>query len=99
MHRNADHPVTDQFALAGMQPGANLKSQRVYSFAHGTRATDRPGRAVERGEQAVARTVHLAATKSGRLFSHHRVPVAAQLAPSPITHLGGPLRGSDDVGE
>ncbi len=27
------------------------------------------------------------------------MPVAAQLAPSPIIHLGGPLGGSDDVGE
>src|SRR3984893_17144631 len=91
MHGNADHAVTYHFALAGVQPGANLKSQRAYPFAHGTRATYRPGGAVESGEEAVTRSVHLAPTKSGQLFSHHRVPVAAQLAPSPITHLGRAL--------
>src|SRR5206468_7722570 len=99
MHRNADNAVTCELALAGVQPSAYLKSQRVYPFADGTRATYRAGRAVEGGKQAVTGSVHLAAAKSGQLFSHHRVPVVAQLSPSRITHLRCALGRAHDVGE
>jgi hypothetical protein len=61
MHRNADNAVTCELALAGVQPSAYLKSQRVYPFADGTRATYSAGRAIEGGKQAVASSIHLAA--------------------------------------
>src|ERR1019366_5978356 len=64
MHRDTADIVADQLALAGMEPGADLQSQRTKFFTYRTGASYRPIRPVERGEHAVARGVHLAAVEN-----------------------------------
>src|SRR5271166_2763579 len=71
----------------------------MYLFADGARASYRARRTIESSEQSVTRGVHLAAAKSGQLFSYYHVPVAEQLAPSRITQLGCALGRADDIGE
>ena len=54
-------------ALAGVQPGAHLDAERMHRVADRHRAADRPLRAIEHREEAVARRVDLAASKACEL--------------------------------
>ncbi len=46
MYRDAAHVVANQLTLAGVQPAANLKSQRAHSFVDGRGASYRAPRSV-----------------------------------------------------
>ena len=55
VHRDAaDLAAGAVFHLAGMHPGADPQAQSAHAVAHGLGAGDRPRRAVEHGQRAVA---------------------------------------------
>ena len=67
VYPDAADVVAAHFALAGVQPGTDFDAQRLHGIANCHGAADRSLRAVERGEEAVSRGVHLAAAKPGQL--------------------------------
>lgn len=62
-------------------------------------ARDGACRAIERGEDAVARGVDLIPAVRGQLGAHERKEPAQQLAPRPIAQARGKFGRADDVGE
>ena len=67
MYRDPADVVAADFALAGVQPGAHLDTERLYRIADRHRAANRSLRAVEHREETVTRRVHLAASKPSEL--------------------------------
>jgi hypothetical protein len=57
------------------------------------------GRAVERGEEAVACGVPLLAAKARELPADESVVLREQISPVAVTEIGSPLDRPDDVGE
>ena len=62
-------------------------------------AADRPGRAVERGEEAVADDLDLVPAEALELAPDDPVVVRQQALPAAVAELGRQLRRADDVGE
>src|SRR5262249_9813903 len=91
--------VARELDLAGVEPGANVKTERVDAVAHRARAADRAGGAVERGENPVARGVDLAAPEAAELAPEDRVVPLEEIPPAAIAQGRGLLGGADDVGE
>ena len=91
--------IAADLALAGVQPGAHLDAERLHRVADRHRAADRPLRAVEHREEAVARRVHLAAPKASELRPDDGVVRIKQRMPVTVAHLRGPARRVHDVGE
>jgi hypothetical protein len=54
----------DQFALSRVQTGTHLEPEIAHAFADRAGTANRAGRPVERGEEAVAVGVELAATET-----------------------------------
>src|SRR5438552_3801789 len=82
-----------------MQAGAHLEPELLYRLGDRAGATDRAGRAVEGGEEAVACGVELGPAKANQLAPDQGVMLRKQLAPAGIAKLSGPRRRADDVGE
>ena len=91
MHGDPADIVSDEFALAGVQPATDLKAQGAELLTHGTGASYRPSGTIEGGEHAVACPIHLATAERAQLFSYHRVESCQQLAPPLVSHLGREL--------
>src|SRR5206468_3485570 len=91
--------VLHELALAGMEAGPYVQAELIEALADRTRARNRPGRAVEGGEEAIAGRVHLIAAKAAELDANSLVVVLQQLAPRAVAELGRPGRRADDVGE
>src|SRR5829696_1971399 len=91
--------VVVQLALARVQAGTKLDAEGAHLLGHGLRAADRPRRAVERGEEAVARSVLFLAAKARELAPHERVMTSQQLTPALVAELTDPLGRPDDVRE
>ena len=99
MNRDAAHFGVDDFALTSMESYPHLKPQPANLIADGTRASDRPRRAIEGGKYAVARRIDLAPAKSFQ-FPTDRGEVPFQgLAPAAVTELGRTLGRAYDVSE
>ena len=67
VHGDPADVIAADLTLAGVQPGAHLDAQRPDRVADRHRAADRSLRAVEHREEAVSRSVHLAASKPSEL--------------------------------
>ena len=91
--------IAADLALAGVQPGPHLAAKRLHRVADRHRAADRSLRAVEHREEAVARSVHLAASKAGELRADDGVVRIKQRMPVTVADLRGVTRRVHDVGE
>ena len=80
-------------------PARTSIPQAGHLLADGAGAADRPGRAVEGGEEAVAHRLHLAAAVQGELAPDRGVVALEQLPPAAVAELGRLLGRADDVGE
>src|SRR5689334_7153280 len=70
-----------EFALAGMQTRAYLQVEVADALADSEGAADRPRRAVEGGEEAVAGGVHLLAAETPQLRADDLVMLLQKLPP------------------
>src|SRR6187431_2943747 len=86
-------------ALAGVHAGTQLEPQRPGAFADRLGATDGARRAVERGEETVARGIDLAAAESLELAAGDAVERIEDGVPARVAELRGALGRADDVGE
>jgi hypothetical protein len=96
------HPadvVAEQLDLAGVDPDPDLDPDRRQLLADGSRTADRPRRAVEGGQEAVAHRLDLAAAVELELAADDRVVALEQLAPARVPERGGARRGVHDVRE
>src|SRR5262249_26519528 len=67
VHCDAAEIVADGFALAGVETGANLETERTDRVANRGRATNRACRTIERREESVADRFHFATAKASEL--------------------------------
>src|SRR5471030_2856068 len=64
MDGDAANIVAHHFALAGMEPGANVDAERSDFLGNSTGATNATRRPIEGGEKAVTGRLHLMAAKT-----------------------------------
>jgi hypothetical protein len=96
--RHAAHPVARHFDLADVDADPHLQAVRCDRRADRRRALQRPGGAVEHGENAVAGGVDLTAPEQLELAAHALVVQGERLPPGPLAD-GHRLRGgADEVG-
>ena len=88
VHRNSANLVVHELDLASVQAGAHLKAERSDGGADGYRASDRPCRAIERGEKAIASRVDLAAPEAVELGPDDLAVGLQQVTPAGIAELG-----------
>jgi hypothetical protein len=91
--------TSTSFGPARALTPAYFDAERLHRVANGHGAADRSLRAVEHCEEAVARGVHLAASKAIELYADDGVMRVKQRAPVTVADLGGPARRVDNVGE
>jgi hypothetical protein len=91
--------VVPELDLPGVQAGPDREPERGHAAGDRARAPDRPGRAVEGGEEAIARGVDLAPPEAPELAADEVVVSVEEVSPAAIPEGGGLLRGADDVGE
>ena len=89
----------EQFALAGVDAGADLDAQCLGVSAQGLGAADGLRRAVERGEVAVAGALHHRAAESFREFGGDLTKALQHRTPPLVARRRGVLRRGDHVGE
>src|SRR5689334_22001724 len=98
VHGDAAVLVAHHFAFAGVRAGANLEAELAHLLRHRAGAAHGARRAVEGGEEAVARGVDLAAAKPCELAAHEPVVVLQELAPAAVAERARLLRGTHDIG-
>ena len=91
--------VVEQFALAGVDAGADLDTQCFGVGAQGFGAADGLRRAVERDEVAVAGVLHHRAAESFREVGGDLTKALQHRPPPLVARRRGVLRRGDDVGE
>lgn len=96
---DASKLLSDRLALAGMQPGTYLDSERANGVPDGARAADGPCGAIERRQEPVAGRVNLPSPEALDLSPHPGVEALEELAPAPIAEGGRALRRAHDVHE
>ena len=99
VHCDAAHVIADELDLAHVHPGSNVEIGCVGASPDRRRAVERPGGAVECGDDAVARRRHLAPLEAVELVASHDEVLGQELAPTRVSQAAGHLRGVDEVGE
>jgi hypothetical protein len=91
--------VAVPFDLTRMKTGPDLQAECAKRAADRTGTTDRPGRTVKRGQETVARVLHLATPEPVQFFANDGVVARKQFAPTAVAETTGKLCGLDEVGE
>src|ERR1700751_1513671 len=99
VYGNSPDVSVDQFALAGVDAGADLDAQRLGVSAQGLGAADGLRRGVERGEGGVAGGPYHRGAESLRQFGGDLPEAVQHSTPPLIARRRGVLRRGDDVGE
>src|SRR5512135_23022 len=73
MNRDTDDFISNQLVLARMQPRPDLQSERVHGLADSSRALNRPGGRLERGEHSVTGGDYLSSARRAQLSTDRRV--------------------------
>ena len=79
--------VADQLALAGVQARPDLQPERPDRLDDRARTADRPGRPVERRQEAVAGRLDLAAPEAGQLLPHDGDRGCPAVEPAAVSKL------------
>src|SRR6266545_3335853 len=98
-NRDSARLLPHQLALPRVKAGPNLEPERAHILHQRTRTLDRPARTVERGEEAVARSVDLLAVELPQPAPNESVMLLEQRTPRRVPELRGTLCRADDVGE
>ena len=99
VYREPPDVGVQQFALAGVDAGADLDAQCFGVSAQGLGAADGLRRAVEGGEVAVAGALDHRAAESLREVGGDLAKAVQHRAPALVARRRGVLRRGDDVGE
>ena len=91
VHRQPADVVTADLDLAGVQADPDLETEIGSRVPDGGRAPDRPRRPVERGEETVARRLHLAAAERLELLADGCVVVVEEVLPAAVAERSRPL--------
>ena len=97
--RDPGDVAAHELALAGVQPGADVKAEPTGLIDDFGGAAHAAGRPVERREKAVADRLDLGPAPPHERRAHHRVVLAEELPPRPVPEARGVLGRADDVGE
>ena len=89
VHADAADVVAADLAFAGVQPGAHFDAECLHGVADRHGAADRALRAVEHGQEAVSRGVHLAAAEAREFRPDDGVVRVEQRMPVTVADLGG----------
>jgi hypothetical protein len=89
--RDAAHLLSGPLAFAGVDAGPHLETQPPDRLANTLGAANRTGRAIERGEETIARGVLLHTTVTSKLVAHEPMMVAEQLLPVAVAEIHGAL--------
>ena len=98
-HRKPADLAVDRAAFSRVEAGAHLDAELAHPLDDCLGATHRPRRAVERGEEPVARRVELAAAVAGEAATHDAMVLLDELLPAPVAQRCLPGGRADDVGE
>jgi hypothetical protein len=82
---NATDIVANHFALAGMQPCANVDPEWAYFLRNGASAADTARRAIESRQNAVPSRLDLMAAKASEIASDRGVMFVEEIAPAAIS--------------
>jgi len=96
---DAPRLAVDQLALAAVQPRADLQVEVADGLSDREGTADRPCRAVEGGEEAVASGVHFLTAETTELRADGLVMLLQYSAPGAVAQLDRPRGGADDVRE
>src|SRR6266542_532231 len=97
--RDAARLAAGHLALARVDAGADLETERAHGVDDGTRAADRPRRPVEHGQYAVPGRVDLATATAPEFAPNEREVPLEELAPGAVAELRDPVGRAHDVGE
>ena len=85
MYGDPAYVFAKEFAFAGVQAGPDLQPKLPNGFSSPNGASNRPGRAVEGGQEAVAGRGDLATPIACQLVPHHRPMAVQQISPSTVS--------------
>src|ERR1700692_3589892 len=96
---DALHIVAGDLDLAGMEATADFNVERTDRLDDGAGTTHGTCRAVERGENPVAKRSHFVAPEAREFPPHRRVMRFEQIAPALVAQLLRPCGRTHDVGK
>ena len=99
VHHESAGLATGRLELAEAHAGTDLDPELAHGLGGRDRAADRVCRALERGEEPVARRVDLPPAEPAELSPDDAVMPGGELDPARVAHLGGDRRGAHDVRE
>ena len=85
--------------LARVEPRSHGEVEWAHALDDRLRAADRSGRAVEGGEEAVARGVDLTTVEASELAADRGVMLFDEVPPASVADLHRALRRTDEIGE
>ena len=91
--------VVHELALPCVKPRPNLEAEFANAVPNRARAPNRPRRAVEGREEAVASGVHFPTPEVPQLRSDEPMVLLHEFAPAAIAELGRAGGGIDEIGE
>jgi hypothetical protein len=98
LSRALDHDiVAHHFALAGMQPCANVDPEWAYFLRNRASAADTARRAIESRKNAIPSGLDLSAAKASEIASDRGVMFVEEIAPAAIAKRGSFLSRANDV--
>ena len=79
--------VADELNLARVHARPNFQAKRSHCSTYARRTSDGSGRAVERGEQSIAKGLYLAAPMARDLLPEYQVVLVEQRSPLTVTEV------------
>src|SRR5581483_8043003 len=99
MDGHSGDAVASKLDLPGVDAGTDLDVERPEGVAYGEGALDGATGTVEGRQEAIAGGIDLPTAETLELLSHRLVMALEQVAPVSVAEPGGPVGGTDDVGE
>ena len=96
---NSRQVVAAHLALSGVNTDAYIHADRPCRPCDGESTADRPGRSIERREEAVTSHLHLSPSVASQLGADAAVMLVEELMPAVVADGRGPIGRPDDVGE
>ena len=86
-------------ALTGVKTRTNIEAHQSGLVDDGSRRPNCPSRAIERGEEPVARSIDFSTTKCRQFATDHCMMAVEKFPPPAIAECHSMCRGADHVGE
>ena len=99
VNRNATDIVAHHFALAGVQPCANINSEWVYFLGNSAGAADAARRTIECCKYPVAGRLDFSTAKPSEIAADRQMMIVQQIVPVAVAKRGSFLSRTNDVGK